>query len=261
VVEHGNDRSLIVRDAAYNKTKSFFNANGLMVEKIDQENDIGIDAILTLARSGADAGLNVNLQIKGGRKYKRKLHIDERFRRIGYVSHRQVDWQLSADVTPPRGFEGHHVVDMDSRLRIVWRNSRPIYAIVHDPDDEELYFGNLARMADVEPLDQDLASAYVPDGTSQGNKRLTRAYKRISGLSEVKLRDHKTWIPLYPDLRLTPDGLERFLKAARAEARQPIPDRSPYDGGEVPIYVTYPDGTVGLSREALDTRDRFGLDD
>ena len=68
LTEHSNNLSLITRDAAYNKTKSFFNANGLMVEKIDQENDIGIDAALTLARSGPDAGLSVNLQIKGGRK-------------------------------------------------------------------------------------------------------------------------------------------------------------------------------------------------
>lgn len=124
LTEHSNNLSLIIRDAACNKTKSFFNANGLMVEKIDQENDIGIDAVLTLARSGPDAGLSVNLQIKGGRKYKRRLHVNERYRRIGYASHRQVDWQLSADITPPCGFEGHHVVDMDSRLRVVWRNRR-----------------------------------------------------------------------------------------------------------------------------------------
>ena len=254
---HGNYVSQIVRDAAYNKTKTFFNANGLMVEKIDQENDIGIDAILTLARSGRDAGLSVNLQIKGGRKYKRKLHVDDRYGRMGWASYRKTDWQLWTDVTPPRGFEGHHVVDIDSRLRVVWRNSRPIYVIVHDPDDDELYFGNLARMADVEPLDQDLASAYGPDSDSAANKRLARAYKRVSGLNEDELRKHKTWIPLYPDLRLTPNGIERFLTAARAEARQSLPDRH-YDGGAVPIYVTYPDGTIGLSREALDARDRFG---
>lgn len=280
--EHGNDLSRIIGDAAYNKTKSFFNANGLMVEKIDQENDIGIDAVLTLARSGRDAGLSVNLQIKGGEKYKRKLHVDERYSRRGMANFRRSDWTLWAEINPPRGFEGYHVVDMDERLRAVWRNSRPIYVIVHDPDDGELYYGNLARMADVEPLEQDLigrsegrraASSRsqrqdhsCPDGGGRDPseqrfyKYMTRVHKKISGLSDDELRVCKTWIPLYPDLRLTPDGLERFLAPARAEARQPLPDRRPYDGGEVPIYVTYPDGTIGLSREVLDTRDRLGLD-
>ena len=233
----------------------------MMVEKIDQENDIGIDAILTLARSGRDAGLSVNLQIKGGRKYKRKLHVDERCRRRGYGSFRSGDWRLQ--VKPALGFEGHHVIDMDSRLRAVWRNSRPIYVIVHDPDDDELYFGNLARMADVEPLAQDLASSYRDKGAQADrfDEYLASVYKKVSHLNEDKLRDYKTWVPLYPDLRLTPDGLERFLTAARAEARQPIPDLSPNTGGAVPIYVTYPDGTIGPSRDALDARDRLGLDD
>lgn len=248
-----------------------------MVEKIDQENDIGIDAILTLARSGRDAGLSVNLQIKGGRKYKRKLHVDKRYNRRGMANYRRADWNLWADINPPCGFEGHHVVDMDERLKAIWQNSRPIYVIVHDPDDDELYYGNLARMADVEPLEQDLARSWgrrSEQGRSHRRERfcpgcgrrdpseqrfydyMTSVHKKISRLSGDKLRLHKTWIPLYTDLRLTPDGLERFLTAARAEARRPIPDYSD-PGGEIPIYVTYPDGTIGLSREALDARDRF----
>jgi hypothetical protein len=80
-------------------------------------------------------------------------------------------------------------------------------------------------------------------------------------MSEDKLHLHKTWIPLYPDLRLSPDGLDRFLRSARAEARQPKPDPPPNTSGPVPIYVRYPDGTVGLSREALDVRDQLRLND
>jgi hypothetical protein len=260
MVEHDNDPSRRIGNRAVNKAQTFFEDNedhDFLFERIDQRNDIGIDAILTLAQFGPDAGLSVSLQIKGGEEYKRKLHVDGRYRRKGQTSYRSSDWRLSPDVTPPRGFEGHHVIDINSRLRDVWRNSRAIYVLVQDPDDGELYYGNLARMADVEPLTQDLADAYVrmgaPKDDSRFHKYLANVHKRISELGgdERKLRLYKTWIPLYPDLRLTPDGLDRFLESARAEARQPIPDRSDATG-KVPIYVTYPDGTIGLSREALD---------
>ena len=260
MVEHGNDPSRRIGNRAVNKAQTFFEeyeGHDFLFERIDQRNDIGIDAILTLAQFGPDAGLSVSLQIKGGNEYKRKLHVDERYRRKGQASYRSTDWQLSPDVTPPRGFEGHHVIDINSRLRDVWRNSRAIYVLVQDPDDGELYYGNLARMADVEPLSQDLADAYVrmgaPKDDSAFHRSLANAYKKVSeiGGDERKLRNYKTWIPLYPDLRLTPDGLDRFLESVRAEARQPIPDRSDA-AGEIPIYVTYPDGTIGLSREALD---------
>jgi Domain of unknown function (DUF4365) len=245
--------------AAVNKVRTFFEANDLIFNKIDLEDDIGIDATLVLARTGPDAGLPVGLQIKGGRKYKRNLHVDEWYRRRGQASFRSGDWQLWKEITPPRGFEGHHVVDIDLRLRTIWRNSRPVYVIVHDPDDE-LYFGNLARMADVEPLDQDLARAFERMNGREDNspfyRYLKSVHKRISDLSDDQRRLCKTMIPLYPDLRLTPDGLDLFLTQARAEARQPRPDRS-WGGGEAPIYVTYPDGTVGLSREALDVIERL----
>jgi hypothetical protein len=72
---------------------------------------------------------------------------------------------------------GRHVIDMDSRLRTVWRNSRPIYVIVHDPDDDELYYGNLARMADVMPLDQDIAATY---DALKVTKKATNAFTNIS---------------------------------------------------------------------------------
>jgi Domain of unknown function (DUF4365) len=51
---------------AFNKTKSFFNEHDMIFEKIDLESDIGIDAILTFARRGQDAGRFVNVQVKGG---------------------------------------------------------------------------------------------------------------------------------------------------------------------------------------------------
>lgn len=256
--ERDEGASRRVGNRAVNKTRTFFEENDLIFEEVNQRNDIGVDAVLTLARSGPDAGLSVRLQIKGGAKYRRRLHVEERYSRMGIASFRGADWRLWDRLEPARGFEGHHVIDMDSRLRDIWRNSRPIYVIVQDPDDE-LYFGNLARMADVQPLDQDLASAYerMPmrgDG-SRADKHLARIYEKISHLSDDQLLDHKTWIPLYPDLRLTPDGLQRFLKQALAEARQPIPDPSSGDG-VIPTYVTYPDGTIGPSREALDARNQ-----
>lgn len=260
--EHDSDLSRRVGNRAINKARTFFEENDLIFEEINQRNDIGVDAVLTLARSGVDAGLSVRLQVKGGEKYKRKLHVDERYSRRGMASFRGSDWQIR--LKPALGFEGYHVIDMDSRLRTVWRNSRPIYVIVHDPDDDELYFGNLARMADVEPLDQDLAESYESIDDSMDDSRFYRhlesVHKRVSRLSKDKLRLHKTWVPLYPDLRLTPDGLDRFLKSARAEARQPTPNPS-NTGGKVPIYVTYPDGTMGLSREALNAEYRLRLDD
>jgi hypothetical protein len=153
------------------------------------------------------------------------------------------------------GFEGHHVVDMNERLRDIWRNSRPIYVIVHDPDDDELYYGNLARMADVLPLAQDLANSYDPTRdteyvSSRLGRHLSRLHHPVSDLGEDELRLHKTWVPLYQDWRLTPDGPDRFLDTATKEAVQPIPDYD-YVGGEVQVYVTYPDETIGPSREDL----------
>jgi hypothetical protein len=249
---------------AVNKARSFFEENGLIYQDVHLENDIGVDAYLTLASSGPNAGLSVRIQVKGRRKYKRALHVEERQRRLGFASFRSSDWKIS--LTSPLGFEGHHVIAMNERLRDIWRNSRPIYAIIQDPDDGELYFGNLARMADVLPLAQDLASSYDPDHPDRYSGRraslgryLERLHRQISRLNDEELRVHETWLPLYQDWKLTPEGLERFLETASKEAAQPLPDYVPYVGGEVPIYVTYPDGTIGPSREALDAERRLGL--
>lgn len=252
-IERDSEVSRRVGNRAVNRAQDFLEENDLIFERVDQRNDIGIDAILTLARRGRYAGRSVNLQIKGGSKYKRKTHVDEFYSRYrGQASFRSVDWRLQAE--SPRGYEGHHIVDADERLRKIWRNSRPIYVIVQDPDDQELYFGNLARMMDVLPLDQETASTYARMSDEDGSRfyrYLASVQAKLSGMSEDELRHHKTWMPLYPDLRLTPDGLDRFVRAARAEAEHPIPD--PYVGpGPIPIYVTYRDGTVGPSREALD---------
>ena len=168
-------------------------------QTINLENDIGIDANLTLARTGPYAGLSIRLQIKGGRAYKRQLHLEERQKRLGYASFRSSDWKIS--LTPARGFEGHHVVDMNERLRDIWRNSRPIYVIVQDPDDGELYFGNLARMADVLPLAQDLVHSYDPSESDQRansqplGRYLARLHKKASRLNDDELRLYKTWGP------------------------------------------------------------------
>ena len=132
---------------AVNDSRTFFEDNDLIFQEIDLRNDIGKDAVLDLARSGDDAGLTVALQIKGGRKYKRK---------------------------------NGHSIPIDDRLRKIWRNSIPIFVIVLDPDDKELYWGNLTVMAKM-----------APGGVGT--------------------------IPVLPDARLTPDGLKNFLEIARRE--------------------------------------------
>ena len=249
-----------IGNRAVNKAQDFFEEHDMIFQRVSQENDIGVDALLTIARSGPDAGLSVRLQIKGGKSYKGKLHIDARYLKRGMASYRSVDWKLWKEVRPPQGFEGWHIVDMDSRLQNVWRNSRPIYIIVQDADDGELYWGNLAIMADVEPLDQDLAESFTRLSTEDKDdspfyKHLESIHKRVSRLNERQLGKHKTWIPLYPDLQLTPDGLEGFMNSARALARYPMPD--PERGGDSPpLFVRYADGHVGLSREALEARRR-----
>src|SRR5689334_17672525 len=93
---------------AVNASRSFFEEHDLIFQEIDLRNDIGKDAILDLARTGGDAGLAVALQIKGGRKYKRKAG---------------------------------HSIPIDPRLRRIWSNSSlPVFVIVQDPDDCELYW-------------------------------------------------------------------------------------------------------------------------
>jgi hypothetical protein len=248
---------------AFNKAKTFFNENDMIFEKVDLESDIGIDALLTFSRRGPDIGRFINVQIKGGKKYKRATHIDEFYRRYrGMASLRSTDWHLWSDVHPSVGYEGHHIVDVDARLRAIWHNARPTYVVVQDPDDNELYFGNLTRMVDMQPLDQELAAAYaqmhMPNDGSVFHRYLAGVHRRIARLPPEQVEEHKTWMPLYQDLRLTPDGLDRFMEYALADARQPLPDRRS-GSGEIATTARYPDGTVGPSLEALEARKRLGL--
>ncbi len=146
----GSRRNLSRREErrAVNASQAFFEDHDLIFQEIDLRNDIGKDAILDLARSGTDAGLSVALQIKGGKKYKRKAG---------------------------------HSIPIDTRLRNIWQNSSlPIFVIVRDVDDGHLYWGSITCM---------LESASTGAGT----------------------------IAVLPDLRLTPDGLPKFLEAARLE--------------------------------------------
>jgi hypothetical protein len=259
--ERDPDLSRRMGNRAFNKAKTFFEDYHMILQKIEQENDIGIDAILVFTRRGPDAGRYINLQIKGGRSYKRKTHVDDLYaKRKGMTSLRSVDWRLWGNVYPSRGSEGHHIIHVNERLKTIWSNARPTYAIVQDADDDELYFGNLTRMVDMEPLDQDLADVYErmrkPNDGSIFHKYLASTYERISTMSEAQRRDHKTRMSLYPDLRITPDGLDRFLEYALPDARKPLPDRQHPSGEQVETIITYPDGTIGPSREALDLRAR-----
>jgi hypothetical protein len=192
---------------AVNKAQAFFEEHDMIFQEVHQQNDNGKDAFLGLAWFGPDAGLIVWLQIKGGKKYKRS-------RKVNRLRNMDIRYNPEFGIATPVGAEGRHIVGINRRWRRIWSDSRPMFIIVQDPDDEELYFGNLARMADLA----------MPDERE---------------------------IPLYPDLRLTPDGLDRFMQAARAEARQPIPPAQ-YDGNKVPDFVRYADGTIGPSPQALE---------
>jgi hypothetical protein len=106
----------------------------LIFERIDQRNDIGIDAVLTLARTGQNADLYVNLQIKGGKSFKRKTHIEELYsRHRGYAPFNVVEWERWYWLKPWRACEGHHIIDMNLRLKRIWSNARPTYVIIQDP--------------------------------------------------------------------------------------------------------------------------------
>jgi hypothetical protein len=260
-----DDASLprVVGNSAVNAAQTFFESHDLIFNRVDQRNDIGIDATLTLARSGPNAGLQINLQIKGGRSYKRATHIREFYERYrGYAPFHAIDWKLWYQINPRQGFEDHHIVDVNERLKRIWTNARPMYVVVQDPDDGELYWGNLTRMADNLPLDQDLVETFLragtpPTGDSVLERYLARLYQRISCLGPDQIYARKSWVPLYLDFRLTPDGLQRFLRYAIADARRPRPDYVYPSVGDVPTLITYPDGTIGPSREVLDVRDHM----
>ncbi len=49
------------------------------------------------------------------------------------------------------------------------------------------------------------------------------------------------------------------MEYALADARQPMPERQSM-AGEIETIVTYPDGTIGPSLEALEARKRLGLE-
>jgi hypothetical protein len=199
-----------------NKAQAFFEENNMIFQEVHQENDNGRDAFLALSWSGPDAGLIVWLQIKGGAKYKVKTRPN-----------RLRDMDPETSLRWPRiANEGRHIIGITPRLRQLWSYSRPIFVLVQDPvpddgGDGELYFGNLARMADL-----------------------------------AMPRENR--IPLYPDLRLTPNGLDRFLEAAKAEALTPLPPLS-YSGGAVPTMVRYQDGTLGPSPITLDVMRRMEI--
>jgi hypothetical protein len=210
-VTPGKNISRRIARRAVNKAQAFFEENDMIFQEVHQQNDNGKDAFLGLAWSGPDAGLIVWLQIKGGKKYK-LIRKANRLRDMDPET--DIRWPIINDSS-----EGRHVVHINPRLQQIWSNSRPIFIIVQDPDDEELYFGNSARMAD------------------------------LAMPSERK-------ISLYPDVRLTPDGLDRFLESARAEAVMPMP-HVPYTGGAIPTTIRYPDGTLGPSPIALEVTHRW----
>jgi hypothetical protein len=217
-MDKGANRLRVMSRRAVNRAKSIFEEDEMIFTEVHQRSDNGKDAVLGLAWSGPDAGLIVWLQIKGGGEFKLKGKPN-RLRDMDYRFNHEFGYR-------PVGEEGRHVIPIDNRLRRIWSDSRPIFVLVHDPDDEELYFGNLARMADL----------------------------ALPGESQV---------PLYPDLRIRPPDpllepyeqnrteLDRFKEAVRAEARCPLPEAGS-SGPEASRFVNYPDGTLGPSPQALE---------
>jgi hypothetical protein len=232
ILEAGMDKRKakprVIGRRAVNRAQAIFEEDDMIFQEVHQQNDNGKDAFLGLAWSGTDAGLIVWLQIKGGKKYKFKGKPNRL---------RDMDFRYNPEfgVTAPVGEEGRHVIPIDCRLRPIWSDSRPIFVLVQDPDDGELYFGNLARMADLA----------MPD---------------------------ERQVPLYPDLRIKPPDpgqepeaqdrseLNRFKEAVRAEARHPIPadEITPY---EVASFVRYADDTIGPSPQDLKIIRRYMADD
>jgi hypothetical protein len=216
-VDKGADRSRVLARRALNRARAIFEEDELIFTEIHQRGDSGKDAVLGLGWSGPDAGLLVWLTVKGGEEFKLKGKPN-RLRDMDYRFNHEFGYR-------PVGEEGRHVIPIDNRLRRIWSDSRPIFVLVHDPWDEELYFGNLARMADL----------------------------ALPGEDQV---------PLYPDLRIRPPDptlepyeqnrseLDRFKEAVRAEARCPIPPAA--TAPESTRYVNYPDGTLGPSPHALE---------
>jgi hypothetical protein len=218
-MDKGANRARVLNRRALNKAKSIFEEDELIFQEIHQRGtDSGRDAVLGLGWTGPDAGLLVWLHIQGGEEFKLRGQPN-RLRDMDYRFNNEFGYR-------PVGEEGRHVIPIDGRLRRLWSDSRPIFVLVQDPWDEELYFGNLARMADLAQPGE----------------------------------DH---IPLYPDLRIRPPDatlepfeqnrteLDRFKEAVRAEARCPIPPLSD-SGPETTRYVNYPDGTIGPSPHALE---------
>jgi hypothetical protein len=110
-----SNQSRIQERAAVNAARTLFESFGLRFQEIDVRNDIGKDAYLDVAQSDEDIGVCVALQIKGGRKYKR---------RDGYV------------------------IPMTQRLYQLWaESSLPVFGIVRDADLDRLYWLNVTRAA------------------------------------------------------------------------------------------------------------------
>jgi hypothetical protein len=76
----------------------------------------------------------------------------------------------------------------------------------------------------------------------------------VSRLSEDKLRSCTTPITLYPDSRLTSDAkiASWSLRLRRLGSRDLIPAGIGATPIYIRFYIRYPDGIIGLSRDALE---------
>jgi hypothetical protein len=91
---------------------AIFEDAGMHVQEVDTANDIGKDLYVDLADDGRFTGELIALQVKGGRSY--------------------------------RGANDAHRLTASADDRELWANSSvPVFGLVHDPDQDALYWTNL----------------------------------------------------------------------------------------------------------------------
>jgi hypothetical protein len=113
--------------AAVNATRTFFEANNVVFQEIDADNDYGKDAYVDLTEGTLVTGFVVALQIKGGVSYKRG---------------------------------DRYGIPLDPNHESLWRGSTtPVGGVVFDPDDGLLRWCNISQHLDEHPKD---AGSYIP---------------------------------------------------------------------------------------------------
>lgn len=107
---------------------ALFDDAGMVVQEVDTRNDIGKDLYVDLAEDGRFTGELIALQVKGGSSY--------------------------------RGSDGSHRLRASANDRDLWANSSvPVFAVIHDPDEDALYWTNLTSWSRAHLADEGTLTA------------------------------------------------------------------------------------------------------